>query len=282
MRYRTETRTRTITHAVNGHAEEIEEEYDVQVPIPPRDWDHTVRTAVLSLACLILAASLVWTTASIGGLLLLLVIAPAAYAAALVFDLVWMSCLALEWLARYDPPRARLPGVAGHIALVVAMVAVAAHGHAEGRLGIGIVGAVVSALAKGLWTVLLRQTAMPLDPRTQQWVTKRRARIGAELGMIPVERELTRAQGQIDAERAALRIDPDPNPDRPDESTDDPDAEILDLAAHAANTKDAVRIAWDSGISDRDTVVRCVSKALGRAVSPDTVERYLRALRVGA
>jgi hypothetical protein len=45
-------------------------------------------------------------------------------------------------------------------------------------------------------------------------------------------------------------------------------------------TKDAVRIAWDSDIRDDDAVIRYVAKATGSAPSPDTVRRYLRALRV--
>ncbi|MFI6639965.1 protein transporter Sec31 [Streptomyces sp. NPDC050504] len=282
MRYRTETRTREVTHTVDGQTEIIDEPYEIHIPVPPRDWDQIIRHAVLAVAALILTASLVWSTASIGGLLTLLVIEPAAYAAAVVFDLVWMACMALEWLARYDPQRAALPRNAGHLALAVAMIAVAAHGSVQGQRTIGIVGAVVSALAKGLWTIMLRQMTPPLDARTQAWVTARRARVGAQLGMISVQRDLTRAQSQVDAERAALQASPDADPDRPDQSADDPDADVLDLAAHAESTKDAVRIAWDAGLRDRDAVTRCVGKATGRAVSPDTVDRYLRALKVGA
>jgi hypothetical protein len=48
------------------------------------------------------------------------------------------------------------------------------------------------------------------------------------------------------------------------------------------STKDAVRIAWDSGIRDDEAAVRYASKVMGKAVSPDTVGRYMRALRIGA
>ncbi|MFB6679463.1 hypothetical protein ACFCWG_45190 [Streptomyces sp. NPDC056390] len=72
------------------------------------------------------------------------------------------------------------------------------------------------------------------------------------------------------------------DPDRPDDEEDEPDPNVLPINPGALTTKDAVRIAWDSGIQDPYAVRRYVNKATGKPASPDTVERYLRDLRVEA
>ncbi|PWG13910.1 protein transporter Sec31 [Streptomyces sp. V2] len=278
MKTRRIERTRLVPHTVDGKTRMVPEETTIEVPVPPRDWDQAVLTGVTCIAALVLTASVFWSTASIGDLLSRVVIAPAAYGAAIVFDLVWIACMAIEWLARYDAKRAARPRNAGHLALAVAMGAVGAHGWISGYLVIGIVGAVVSCLAKGLWTVLLDHQAPPLDPRTRAYIQQELAEAGASLALIPARRRVQRAQALVDAERIAL----DTGPDRPDESADDPDADVLPIRPGALTTKDAVQDAWNSGIRDRDAVVRVVAEATGRVPSPDTVERYLRALRIGA
>lgn len=269
-----------IPHTIGGKTHLIPDPNPA--PAAPRDVDRAVLTAVTAGAAVLVTVSVIWSTASIGDLLARVTVAPAAYGAAVVFDLAWIMCMAVEWLCRYEPKRAKLARWTGHAALLVAMVAVAAHGHLAGQLAIGIVGATVSGIAKGGWSMVMRAHARPLDERTLAWLHAEASEVDGALALIPVQRRLTRGRAQLDAERTALRIDPDTNPDDPDQSADDPDAEILDLAALAATTKDAVRIAWDSGLRDKNAIVRCVGKATGRAVSPDTVERYLRALRVGA
>lgn len=279
MRTRTETRTRQVPHTVDGKTHLIDEPYEVHLPVPPRDWDHTVRTAVLAAACLILTGSVVWSTASIGALLDLLVIAPAAYAAAITFDLVWISCMALEWLARYDPPRARMPRKAGHVALGVAMVAVGMHGHAEGQLAIGITGAVVSGMAKGLWTVLLAQTTPQLSPQAMQWAQAERAELGSRLGMIPLRRELARAEGLVEAEEAALRTAPDATPESPENDEETPDeAPALPVSGPMTMT-DAVRTAVSCGITEPEAVVRYVRKVADANAKEDSILRTLRMAR---
>ncbi|WP_075693955.1 protein transporter Sec31 [Streptomyces acidiscabies] len=278
MKTRKIPRTRLVPHTVDGKTRMVPDPITVEVPVPPRDWDQAVLTGVTCIAALVLTASVIWSTASIGDLLARVVIAPAAYGAAIVFDLAWIACMAIEWLARYAADRAALPRRAGHAALAVAMLAVGAHGWISGYLVIGIVGAVVSCLAKGLWTVLLDHQAPPLDPRTRAYIQQELAEAGASLALIPARRRVQRAQALVDAERTAL----DAGPDHPDPSADDPDADVLTIQPGAVTTKDAVQDAWDSGIRDRDAVVRIVAKATGRAPSPDTVDRYLRALRIGA
>ncbi|MER6515118.1 hypothetical protein ABT158_50540, partial [Nonomuraea sp. NPDC001636] len=154
MRTRTIVETRKVPHTIDGKTVLVDDEYTVHVPLPPRDWDQIVRSGVTAVAGGIAAASIIWTTSSIGALFDRATNPAAAYAAAAVFDLAWIACMALEWLARFDPDRATLPRLAGWGALLIAMVAVVVEGDATGQLQAGLVGATVSGLAHGRRAIL--------------------------------------------------------------------------------------------------------------------------------
>ncbi|MEU1410119.1 MULTISPECIES: protein transporter Sec31 [unclassified Streptomyces] len=288
MKTRTVERTRLVPHTVDGETEMVLDREYIEVPEPPRDWDQLVRTAVTISACILVTASLVWTTTSIGDLLALATVSVVAYAAAVAFDATWIMCMAVEWLLRYDPARAKAAQKAGRWALAVSMGAVFAHGYVFHQLIVGAVGAVVSGLAKGGWTMAMRVHARPLDDRTQQWVTKRRAAVDGQLALIPIRRGLQRGQALADAERRSLRTaeeDGSATPEtsgNPEETPEDPESTVSPLHSGRVTTQDAVQTAWDSGIRDPETVLRIVRKATGKQVPMSSVERYLRALRVGA
>ncbi|MGW1497559.1 protein transporter Sec31 [Streptomyces mirabilis] len=280
MKTRTIQRTRLVPHTVNGKTEMVLDRYTVDVPIPPRDWDRTVLTAVTAAAGLLVTVTVVWSTASIGDLLARVTIAPAAYAAAVAFDLAWILCMAVEWLSRYDPARASLPRRMGHGALAIAMVAVGAHGWLAGQVAIGAIGAVVSGIVKTLWTVVLRHHAKPLDAKTQQWVDKQRAEAGGELAMVAINRELTRARSLVAAEEAALRTGPDADPDESGQSADEPDPNPQPELTGPMTVKDAVRTALDSGVSDPDKILSYVRQRADANAKPATVDRYIRLARL--
>ncbi|MEU4996564.1 protein transporter Sec31 [Streptomyces sp. NPDC021622] len=276
MKTRTVRRTRLVPHTVNGITEMVLDRYEVEVPVPPRDWDRTILNAVTAAAGLLVAVAVVWSTASIGDLLARVTVAPAAYAAAVAFDLAWILCMAVEWLARYDPARAEQPRNMGHGALAVAMVAVGAHGWLAGQEAIGIIGAVVSGIVKTLWTIVLRHHAKPLDDKTQQWVDKQRAEAGGELAMVAINRELTRARGMVAAEEQVLRTDPDADPR---ESGQDPDNGFGSPGPNSTGpmtVKDAVRTAKAAGITDPDKVLKYVHQVADANAKAETVNRYLR------
>ncbi|NED78902.1 protein transporter Sec31, partial [Streptomyces sp. SID11233] len=65
-----------------GDTRLVPEEYDVLVPVAPRDWDRTILRAVITATILTTVASIAWTTASIGGLLTTQVHPVIAYGAA--------------------------------------------------------------------------------------------------------------------------------------------------------------------------------------------------------
>ena len=276
MKTRKIERTRLVPHTVNGKTEMVLDRYTVDVPIPPRDWDRIVLTAVTAAAGVLVVAAVAWSTASIGDLLARVTIAPAAYAAAVAFDLAWIICMAVEWLARYDTARAELPRRMGHGALLVAMVAVGAHGWLADQRAIGIIGAVVSGIVKTLWTVVLRHHAKPLDDKTRQWVDKQRAEAGGELAMVAINRELARARSLVAAEEQAIRIDPDADPDQSGSDPKSGSADPPPALTARMNAKDAVRTAKDSGITDPDAVLRYVHQVADPTAKLATVERYLR------
>jgi hypothetical protein len=275
-------RKRLVPHTVDGETELVLDTEIIEVPAPPADWDQRVRTAVTVGAVVLVTASLVWTTASIGDLLSSVTISVVAYAAAVAFDASWIMCMAVEWLLRYDPERAQVAKRAGRFGLAVSMGAVFAHGYVLADTWvIGAVGAVVSGLAKGGWSMAMRVHARPLDDRTQQWVAKRRAAVDGQLAMIPIRRELQRGQALVEAEQRAIGSAEDPgsaDPDASGRSAGNPDPS----GSKALTTKEAVRIAWDDGIRERDAILHDAAQRLGRPVSPDSVDRYLRDLRRSA
>ncbi|WP_086765376.1 protein transporter Sec31 [Streptomyces bobili] len=279
MKTRRIERTRLVPHTVDGETEMVLDTEVINVPAPPADWDQRVRVAVTIGACVLVAVALVWSTSAIGGLLAVSVVAVVAYAAAAAFDMTWIMCMAVEWLLRYDPERAKTPRKAGHGALAVSMAAVFAHGYVFDQLVIGAVGAAVSALAKGGWTIAMRVHARPLDSRTQQWVAKRRATVDGQLAMIPIRRELQRGQATVDAERRGLTSDPDHGSADSDRSGSDPQSgsgNPLPTLTGPMTVKDAVRTAMDSGITDPDAVLRYVHTVADANAKESTVARYLR------
>lgn len=290
MKTRTVRRKQLVPHTVDGHTEYVLDEYKVDVPLPPRDWDSVVRAGVTVIACTLVTVSLVWTTASIGDLLSLATIPAVAYAAGVAFDLSWIMCMGVEWLLRFEPKRAAVARRAGWLALTISMAAVATHGTIVGQWPVGAAGAAVALLAKGCWTLVMRTQARPLDSRTAQWVAKRRAEVDGQLAMIPVRRELLRGQQLVEAERQALAADSEApsgsmgsaGSGYPDPSAASPDLPGEPSPDRSLTTKDAVRIVWDEGIRNKDDAVRAVADRTGRPVSPDTVRRYLDQLKATA
>ncbi|MFJ2115950.1 MULTISPECIES: protein transporter Sec31 [unclassified Streptomyces] len=266
VRYRTETRTRLVPHTVNGETELVEEDYDVQVPVPPRDWDLIVLHAVTAAAMGLIVVAVVWSVASIGDLLGRAITAPIAYLGATAFVTAWIVCMALEWLARYNIDRARGPRTAGTAALLLDMAAVCVHGALEDSLYVGIAGACVSALAKGMWTVVMSHQARPLPELTRRWLAKREGDAAARMAIGAQLRALARVEGQA-AVYAPLPAAVDTRPD----TTPDTDSlsgrhvrtvhAAVRAAAHAlpvASPQDIVDHLAAAGITTTEETVRAV------------------------
>lgn len=171
VRYRTETRTRTVTTVINGVASTHEEEYEVEVPIPPRDWETVVERALFGWACALIVAAFLGTSASVGGLLNELLPAGVSYVLGLVFTGSWLGLLGLEWLdGRIDPDRAKAARIGGWISLVIGMGAVYVYGHSHDLPWVGAAGACIDLAAKGFCTLLLRRQQVKLPRGVAHWV----------------------------------------------------------------------------------------------------------------
>lgn len=202
MKFTTITKTRMSEHVRNGRTVTVPERYTVQVPRAPLNLDLIVRRGLFGVALAVTVGAIVWGTVAIGSMLALLAPAWAAYLVAGVFDMVWAGCLAAEWLARYDDARARVPRAAGAAALVVSMSALIAHGALTGALVVGIVGAMVSAAAKGLWFTALHTVRVKLEPADQAYLELVRRETGTRLALALSDRD----REVSDARAAELRL----------------------------------------------------------------------------
>lgn len=286
MKTRRITRERLVPHTLDGKTRMVPDEEVIDIPLPPRDWDQIGINVVTGIVTLALLGCMGFSTASIGDLLHRVTPAPAAYGAAALFDLAWIGCSIIEWLARYTPDRANKARVGGYIALAVAMGAVAAHGWIVGGVATGLVGAAASGLAKGLWAIALDYQAAPLNSRDAAFFEQELSEAAVELARIPVRRRVNRARALAEGEQRALEADngsadPETSGD-PEDAPENPDAKVSSISANRVTTQEAVRNAWDSGIREPEAVLRTVRNATGRDVPQSSIDRYLRALRVGA
>lgn len=183
--------TRTITETVHG----VDVAYDVPDTTPairlPFNLDAALRRGLFALAIAMTAVAIVWGTVAIGSMLTLLAPPWAAYLVAGVFDAGWAACLVAEWLLRYDSRRAEIPMRVGVALLAVSMAAIITHGALAGPWGwvIGIIGALVSAAAKGVWAVGMHTIRIKLEPKYEAYLNARRQKAGTEMALALGERD---------------------------------------------------------------------------------------------
>lgn len=196
MKTRTVIRHREVEHVEGGVPRMITEPYEVEVPVAPHDWDRIVFNGAMVAAISFTAVSVGWSAVSGGALLATTAPGWIAYPAALAYDAAWITCMALEWLSRYDADRAQLPRRLGYLALLIAMGVICTHGVLTAGVAEGIAGSVISLIAKGLWALVLRHTSQALPYRTREWLKVSRAEIGAQLAIASQQRDLLRTQAQ--------------------------------------------------------------------------------------
>lgn len=204
MKFRDEERTRMVEVERGGKVQTVEEKYTVKVPVKPWDWDAIALSSVRVTTSLAVAGAVTWSTVAIGGLLSGVAPTWAAYLVAGVFDLTWITCMVLEWLSRYDRDRARLPIRAGWVALGMSVALISLDGHLSGALTLGVCGGLVSVMAKGMWTVVMRHSAVKMDDASQAWLDAERRETNAQLATVAARRQLNRTQHRTQAEVLAL------------------------------------------------------------------------------
>ncbi|MFJ5037989.1 hypothetical protein [Streptomyces parvulus] len=239
VRYRTETRYRPVTTRVFGEEEIDYEPYDVDVPVPHRDWDGALMRLLLAVALGSTAVAVVWSTAGISSLLSLVVTTTGiAVAAASLFELLWIVCLVAEWLMRGRPDRAKPMRIAGWVAVLVVVAAMVLDGVHKDQVAAGIVGGAVSLMAKGSWWVVFRVRHVELRrpianalQRKLEDLAATEALLGfkTQIGGRQAYADLVFGQDEANAARAAVeagrQLDPGPSGPRPDPSGRPDDAE---------------------------------------------------------
>lgn len=177
VKYRKVRRQRQEVTVIDGVTSTRTVGYDGWEPVPPREWDELILRGVTGIAIAFTGIAVAGGTASLGGLLDPLVPSVVAYGMGSVFAVAWMFCLAIEWLNRTAPDRARAAKVAGWLFLLLSMGAVAAYGHTLKQEWAGAFGACVDLVAKGSWWLLLREYAVPLDAGVAHWVQDQEQRL---------------------------------------------------------------------------------------------------------
>jgi predicted DNA-binding protein (UPF0251 family) len=196
--------TRRITETVHG----VDVAYDVPDTTPvirlPFNLDAALRRILFAFAILMTAGAIVWGTVSIGGMLTLLAPPWAAYLVAGVFDAGWAACLIAEWILRYDSTRAAVPQKAGLAMLAVSMAAIVVHGVRADAVLVGIVGALVSAAAKGVWAIGMHTIRIKLDPKYEAYLRARQQQTGTEQALALGDRDRALTEDRTVKLRLAL------------------------------------------------------------------------------
>lgn len=274
MRTRTETRTRTTSVTLDGKTHEIPEAYEVTVPVAPVDWDAVALRGVLGVTTVAVTGAVVWSTVAIGSLLSRVAPEWISYMVAGIFDMAWISCLVLEWLSRYDQSRARLPRIAGWFALIVSMTLITIDGNMAGSLVVGVCGALVSAMSKGLWTVVMKHFAVTLDAPRAAWLDKERQETNAALAMSSAQRQLARSRARTaDIVHALSRTQDTPRTEVVQDRTP--------VLSAGTDTRTDTRTDTDSGtdpaVRDRTAVRDLRTDELGQ-VRTGSISGFVRAL----
>jgi hypothetical protein len=163
--------------------------------VPPRDWDLISTRAAVGLVLALTAVAVAWSTWSIGNLLH----GGMGFLAALVFDLSWAVCLILEWKARFDPSKRAFPRALGWVLLIATMGAIFWYEVPDWRAA--TIGALVSAVAKGLWLGIMKHIDRELSPVDRDDLADRLSKAYVRQAVASVDRQTLR----VDAHTAAVR-----------------------------------------------------------------------------
>lgn len=180
----------------NGRTHYIEQPPPRQ-PLTP---DEIILRAITAATAVVVTGALIWSTVAVGAMLSTLAPAWAAYMIAAIFDLTWIVAMATEYVLRFEPHRQKIPKSIGWLALAISMAAIFTHGALLEARWIGLFGALVSALAKGLWWLLMFATTRRLDRDTQAWLT-------LELNEVHARRAEQQALAKVERERNRLGLD---------------------------------------------------------------------------
>ncbi|MEW2568381.1 hypothetical protein [Streptomyces sp. NPDC047070] len=173
VEYVKETRYFQETTTIDGIPSTRNVPYEVDVPVPPKDWDEVILRGVTFLAMGVTGLASIGTTASVGGQLHEILHPAIAYGVGLVFTATWLACVGLEWVAKTDPGRAKAARNTGWLMLILSMAAVFSYGYDHEQPVAGAVGACLDLAAKGLWALVIHTHRVPLRPGVAHWLRER-------------------------------------------------------------------------------------------------------------
>ncbi|MFF3511550.1 hypothetical protein [Streptomyces sp. NPDC002573] len=265
--------TRTITETIHG----VDVAYDVPdtTPMPrlPFNLDAALRRVLFTFAVAMTMGAIVWGTVAIGGMLAMLAPAWAAYLVAGVFDAGWAACLIAEWILRHDSTRARVPAAAGLAMLAVSMAAIIIHGVRSDAVLVGIVGALVSAAAKGVWAIGMHTIRIKLDPKYEAYLRALQQQTGTEQALALGEWDRMRTGDRTARLRLALearRGEPEPTVDQIANPTQPTPVQAPDQPVNQVEAE------------PEPIAVQAVQAAVSRPVQPeDQVDLLVSLLRKG-
>lgn len=248
----------------NGRTHYVEE----PAKMPPLTPDEVIMRAVGVATALVVTGALIWSTVSVGSMLDKVAPAWAAYMIAAIFDLTWIVSMATEYVLRFEPARQKVPKTIGWLSLAISMAAIFTHAALLGLPWIGAFGAIVSALAKGLWWLTMYATSRRLDKDTQAWLT-------LELGEVHAKRAEQMALAKVQRERERYALNQ--AADRPTVQLDRPAARPEPAPVQAAGQPvDQIEA------TPEPVPVHAVGRPMDRPVQPeDQVNKLLALLRDG-
>ncbi|MEU7092969.1 hypothetical protein [Kitasatospora aureofaciens] len=211
VKYRLVKRQRMVETTIGGETRLTPQTYEEWEPVPPRNLDAIGLRAVVGLAVTMTTVSVVWSTASIGDQLSTVVLAAVAYGAATLFEATWIGLQLIEWLLRYEPSRAKPAQFGGWIALAVVVGSVITHGVEKDQVAAGVIGGIVSVLAKGLWVVVMRMFHVPLGEGAASFLQQKREELAVARVVLGEQQRLDGTQAYLTAvygQQAAQVIEP--------------------------------------------------------------------------
>jgi hypothetical protein len=280
-KYRTQRTTVPAEHTVGGQTLTINVPARVQRVVHPVDLDALGSALLTAITLVVVTGAMAWSTVAIGTLLHRMAPAWVSYLVAIVFDLTWVACMVAEWLLRYDGRRVWVPRCAGFAALAVSVLTIVLEGYLTTHSPvIGVAGATISVLAKGLWTVTMMVSTRRLSERDQLWYAEASSEAAAQLAMTAIQRKLVRTRARADRERLALGMLPDPAP-VPVQSGSAPASVPVQSGSGFGPVIDRVWVRIRNGmdpVADRNGIVADIL-AEDPSADPETVRRMIRTAR---
>lgn len=196
VRYRKVRRTAWEPVTFNGETKMVKREWTEEVPRLPLNLDVLYVRAAVGVAVFLTCVAVIWSTMAIGRQLGHLVPEhpKVGYLGAAAFELPWVTCLAVAWVLRNQPDRARPVNIAGWIGLGIVVSAIVLDGYRVEAVEVGVLGAFVSVVAKGLWWVVIGLFRVQLDEDRAGWLNAVRQDLAVERVMLAEQQRMSAAE----------------------------------------------------------------------------------------